>query len=509
MRRPLLLLFFIAFLLPAAAEAETIYLKARLEAQPGVTSDGDGAALFEYDTVTRAISWTVTYRNLSSALTDAHLHGPAGPTQTAPIVVPMTVTASPLTGTVTITTEQQDDLLAGLWYVNLHTATYGDGEIRGQLEVLDAVTSYAATLGAGAPAASFRGQFLVDLATRTFSWNVSFADGGLGDSHWITGPGRGSEWGAVILAFQGSNAVPTSGSMSLTPEMAAQVVNSFWSMLKTAPSQGAPIIFLFDRIVPTQTHLLNISTRAEVQTGDGQAIAGFVIGGSSAKWVSIYVNGPSLAGFGITRPLADPKVTLVRMSDNATVAENDDWQVDNPMAAHIGSMPSPKESALRVFLQPGAYTAIVSSADGSHGVAIVAVYEETDPEAPFVNISTRAQVLTGESVTIAGFVVSGLTPQTIIVRGLGPTLLAAGLRTALANPVLQLVRQSDNTLLATNDDWQAAANADDVLASGFAPGNAQEAAILVTLPPGAYTAILSGKDGGTGIGIVEVYAVVD
>jgi hypothetical protein len=108
---------------------------------------------------------------------------------------------------------------------------------------------------------------------------------------------------------------------------------------------------------------------------------------------------------------------------------------------------------------------------------------------------------------IGGFIIQGSAPKQVAIVGYGPSLASAGLANALSNPTLTLVRQSDQAVIATNDDWGSAANAAQVQAAGFAPSNSRESAILVTLPPGAYTAILSGVGGGTGLGIVAVYAV--
>jgi hypothetical protein len=123
---------------------------------------------------------------------------------------------------------------------------------------------------------------------------------------------------------------------------------------------------------------------------------------------------------------------------------------------------------------------------------------------PLANISTRGQVLTGNDVMIGGFVIQGDTPQTVVVRARGPSLAPFGISNFLANPVLQLF--SGQTQIALNDNWQQAANAADIQARGFAPTNAFESAILVTLTPGAYTAIVTGAGGTTGVGIVEVFA---
>jgi len=238
-------------------------------------------------------------------------------------------------------------------------------------------------------------------------------------------------------------------------------------------------------------------------------IGGFVIGGSASKTVVVRARGPSLAAFGITHVLANPMLQLVRSSDQASIAVNDDWAT----AANAGAVtasgfaPSdPLESAILVTLPPGAYTAIVSGAGGGTGVGIVEVFEVDLPDAPLINISTRGRVLTGNDVMIGGFVIQGDAPQTVVIRARGPSLVPFGIANALANPSLQLVRSSDQVTMAVNDDWGSAANAAAIGASGFAPGNPLESAILVTLDPGAYTAIVTGAAGGTGVGIVEVFA---
>jgi len=158
-----------------------------------------------------------------------------------------------------------------------------------------------------------------------------------------------------------------------------------------------------------------------------------------------------------------------------------------------------------VTLPPGAYTAVISGAGGSVGVGLVGVYEVDHTETPLINISTRGLVLTGGDVMIGGFIVQGSGPQTVVVQAIGPSLVAAGIPNALPNPTLQLVRSSDGAVIATNDDWQSAPNAAQILAKGLAPGNAAESAIMMSLPPGAYTAIVSGAGGQTGVGIVAVY----
>ena len=257
------------------------------------------------------------------------------------------------------------------------------------------------------------------------------------------------------------------------------------------------------------SRLTNVSTRGQVRTGSDVMIGGFVIGGSANKTVVVRARGPSLIPFGIPNALANPTMQLVRSSDQATLATNDNWGSAPNAAAITASGFAPGnalESAILMSLAPGAYTAVVSGVGGGTGVGIVEVFEVDTPSAPLANISTRGQVLTGGDVMIGGFTIQGTTPQTVVVRARGPSLIPFGIPNALANPSLQLVRSSDQATLATNDNWTSAANAASITATGFAPSNALESAILITLSPGAYTAIVTGVGGVTGVGIVEVFA---
>jgi hypothetical protein len=196
--------------------------------------------------------------------------------------------------------------------------------------------------------------------------------------------------------------------------------------------------------------------------------------------------------------------------DGSVIAANDDWATDanaGLLSAAGLAPPNANESALYVTLPPGAYGAIVSGVNGTTGVALVEIYEVDHPEVPLINISTRGKVLTGDNVMIGGFVVNGSGSQTLVVRGLGPSLAGAGINGALPNPTLTLVRASDGATIAVNDDWQSSPDAQRISTAGLAPSDPLESAIYVTLPPGAYGAILSGANGTTGTGLVEVYTV--
>jgi hypothetical protein len=120
------------------------------------------------------------------------------------------------------------------------------------------------------------------------------------------------------------------------------------------------------------------------------------------------------------------------------------------------------------------------------------------------NISTRGLVGTGQGQLIGGFIITG-GPKLVMIRAMGPSLAAAGVSPALANPSLALF--AGGTQLAANDDWQTNANVADIIASGIAPSNDLESVLLIRLEPGAYTTVVSGAAGTTGIGLVEVYEI--
>ncbi|MGE5095853.1 MAG: choice-of-anchor D domain-containing protein [Betaproteobacteria bacterium] len=262
----------------------------------------------------------------------------------------------------------------------------------------------------------------------------------------------------------------------------------------------------FGRIVDLP-RLSSISTRLQVLTGNDVLIGGFIVGGATPKQVVVRARGPSLASQGVAGALADPTLTVVPAVGDAIT--NDDWGSAANAAALSATGLAPanaKESALLMTLNPGGYTAVVSGVGGATGIAIVEVYEVDHPESPLTGISTRALVQSGDNVMIGGFLIQGATPQTVVVRARGPSLASQGVTNVLANPMLQLVRAADNAVVGINDDWGSAANAAQVTASGFAPLDPRESAILLTLDPGAYTAIVSGVGGTSGVGIVEVYS---
>ena len=120
------------------------------------------------------------------------------------------------------------------------------------------------------------------------------------------------------------------------------------------------------------------------------------------------------------------------------------------------------------------------------------------------NISTRMKVGVGEDVLIGGFIIQGTQTKKLILRAIGPSLAAGGVPNALADPVLEL-HDSSGAVIANNDDWSVGSQSGEVFATGLAPNDPQESAIIITLSPGSYTAVMKGYQNGQGVGLVEAY----
>lgn len=264
--------------------------------------------------------------------------------------------------------------------------------------------------------------------------------------------------------------------------------------------------------------LRNISTRGQVGSGDNVLIMGFVVGGSSSKRVLIRAIGPGLATRGITSGfIADPKFDL--RSGSTLLASNDNWDPADATIASYGTLAA-KDAALVVTLAPGNYTVAVSAATGTGGLGLVECYDLDSVDAfsaqKVVNISTRGLVGTGQNVMIGGFIISGTSSKRVLVRAVGPTLSAFGVSGLLADPELSLLRlQSDGTYatVRANGDWETGNDVSQITAATLSSGayalptGSKDASMLVVLPPGTYTTVVSGTGGTSGIALVEVYEV--
>ncbi|HEY3662908.1 MAG TPA: hypothetical protein VGL24_07125, partial [Chthoniobacterales bacterium] len=248
--------------------------------------------------------------------------------------------------------------------------------------------------------------------------------------------------------------------------------------------------------------LANISTRLLVGTGDNVLIGGFIVTGTQPKEVLLRGIGPSLP---LTGKLADPQLQLFDGAGQL-VSSNDNWQ-DAPNKQQIIDTTIPPtnalESAILTSLEPGAYTAIVSGTNSTTGVGLVEAYDlDQSVDSKLANISTRGLVQTGDNVMIGGFIIVGSDPISVIVRAIGPSLPLTG---KLLDPTLEL-HDVNGAVIASNDNWRSD-HESEINATGLAPSNDLESAIVMTLTPAAYTAIVQGVNGTTGLALVEVYAL--
>jgi hypothetical protein len=249
---------------------------------------------------------------------------------------------------------------------------------------------------------------------------------------------------------------------------------------------------------PGPTTLGNVSTRLRVETGDDVLIGGFIVDGTQPKQVIVRAIGPSLPLAGV---LADPILELHQ--GDAIIATNDNWRTDQETEILAsGFVPATdKESAILTTLDPGSYTAIVRGVNSGMGIGLVEVYDlGQDSPSTLANISTRGLVQTGDNVLIGGFIVLGGDPTAVLIRALGPSLPLAF---TLPDPTLELHDVNGRTVVS-NDDWRSNQEP-EISFTGLAPSDDAESALFAVLAPGNYTAIVRGKDEGTGIALVEVY----
>jgi len=291
---------------------------------------------------------------------------------------------------------------------------------------------------------------------------------------------------SAVFAFVGKAAEPakSSGAASaFVDSKAAQLVASIPTTQEAPPA----------------IQLANISTRLAVGGGDNVLIAGFIITGTQPKRVIVRALGPILP---VKENLADPTLEL-HSADGVVV--NDNWRDSQEAELKATTIPPPNDydSSVVKTLQPGAYTAVVAGKGGTTGVGLVEVYDlDRTVDSKLANISTRGRVDQGDNVLIAGMIVLGNGTTTVLFRALGPS---TGIPGRLEDPVLEL-HDGQGGIVATNDNWQDnPADADAIKQTTIPPSDPKESAILRSLTPGAYTAIVRGKNNTTGIAVVEAY----
>jgi hypothetical protein len=255
---------------------------------------------------------------------------------------------------------------------------------------------------------------------------------------------------------------------------------------------------------PPGVQLVNIAGRLAVGTGNNVGIGGFIVTGGASKRVLIRAIGPSLSANGVPNPLQDPILELHDSTGAVTV--NDNWRStqESEILATGLAPTNDAESVIIATLPPGNHTAIIKGAQNGTGVGLVEIYDLQSTVGELGNLSVRANVLTGDNVLVAGVIISAGEARRTVFRAIGPSLASFGVPNALQDTTLEL-RDVNGVLLSSNDNWGDATNAEDLLATGLAPTRSSESAILITLGPGKYTAIVRGTQDTTGVGLAEAY----
>ena len=276
--------------------------------------------------------------------------------------------------------------------------------------------------------------------------------------------------------------------------------------LATAPTQLAVVDPRASKLLSSATaapavRLANISTRLPVGAGDNVLIAGFTITGSQPKKVIVRGLGPLLP---VNANLADP--TLELHDSVGIVAGNDNWRDTQQDELKATTIPptSDYDSAIVRTVNPGQYTAVLAGKGGTTGVGVVEVYDlDLAADSRLANIATRGRVGDGDDVLICGTIAVGNGTTTVLFRALGPSLTAVGVANALQDPTLEL-HDGQGATIATNDNWQDT-QATAIQNTTIPPNDPREAAILRDLTPGAYTAVVRGKNGTTGVAVIDAY----
>lgn len=329
-----------------------------------------------------------------------------------------------------------------------------------------------------------------------------------------TGTGLSYQWyfnGVALSGEINANLILSAISALHVGNYTVKVTNSGGSVTSAAAALSLATAANSGRIV-------NMSVRASTGAGDQTLIIGYVIGGagtSGAKPLLLRAVGPSLTGFGLTGAVADPLLTT--FTGSVADGTNDNWAGDAAITATGSSLGAfalagaqSKDAALLASPAIGAHTMHLG---GGGGIALAEIYDAssgfTTTTPRLINVSARSQVGSGDNLLIAGFVIGGSTPRTVLLRAVGPTLADQNVGGLLADPKLSLFAQS--TKIAENDNWGDATNATQIASTAVQVGAAalpvgsKDAALLVTLNPGIYTAQVSGAAATTGVALVEIF----
>jgi glucose/arabinose dehydrogenase len=348
---------------------------------------------------------------------------------------------------------------------------------------------------------------------------VDLVVGPEGSLYYLIRGGTGQVWQISATATPSptptatATATPTATATSTPTATATSTPTATATVTATATATSTPTPTATATATATPTaspaQALNISTRLRVETGDRIMIAGFIVTGSGSKSVLLRGLGPSLASAGLTNLLPDPVLQL-RGPNGVLIAQNDNWREGaQAVEGTPFQPPDDRESVIVASVPSDAHTALLTGKAQSAGVGLVEVYDRDQSSGTVLaNISTRGFVQTGDNVMIGGFILGASSANArVAVRGIGPSLSQFGLSNVLADPTLEL-HDSNGALLISNDNWQDdPISAAQMMQHNLGLQDFRESGLFTTLPPGAFTAILAGKNGGVGIGLVEVYNI--
>lgn len=319
--------------------------------------------------------------------------------------------------------------------------------------------------------------------------------------------------GTVNSSGQLTATTAGNATLTLTLNVSAQTLAA--SIIPQGSSTAITYAGLASTVTPV-ARVVNLSVRTPAGTGSQTLIIGLVVTGTGSKTLLVRGIGPTLSIQGVASPLADPTMRLLNEA-GAVLDTDNDWGGSATLSQQFSALgafalPSDsKDAALYRTIPTGVYSVHVYPNDTGTGVVLAELYDADDDSNPatVANISARTQVGTGENILIAGFVISGNSPKTLLIRGVGPTLGMKGVSGALADPQLYLF--DSTSFIASNDNWggtTALKNAFAVTGAGaLASDTSKDAALLVTLLPGVYSAQVSGVGGTSGVGLVEIFLV--
>ena len=268
--------------------------------------------------------------------------------------------------------------------------------------------------------------------------------------------------------------------------------------------------------------IINVATRGLVQSGEALT-PGFVLRGAGPKQLLVRGVGPTLLGFGLGGTLADPRFELAPLGATALLT-NDDWSAAGgtlaAASAAVGAFPLDplsKDAAAMTTLNPTGlatgYTVRITGPNAAaSGLALAEIYDADPLTSPvqIINVSTRGFVGVGANALVPGFVIGGAGPKQLLIRAVGPGLAPFGVTGLLVDPQLAVIPLGRTATVAANDNWGGTPELIAAFAAVGAfglPTGSGDAAVLVRLPPGAYTVTVSGVAGTTGTALVEIYDV--